>query len=155
MRFAFALIVSSFPRPSSSTMSEGVPPRGITFPNVAPVETDCAFRKCERKMASAAPIAPRARTARYCKVTSSKVVLTLQDTISCFPAQQRAGSGVQQYLPKLRIRNQTRDTLLADRADLADTSRKRKTGLLKHNRLEQGEGLWIAPCEAVHTIGMK
>src|SRR5580704_15134503 len=58
-------------------------------------------------------------------------------------------------LAKLRIRNQSRDTLLADRADIADTSAKRRTGLLKHTGLEPGEGLWIAPCEAVHTIGMK
>ena len=58
-------------------------------------------------------------------------------------------------LAKLRIRNQSRDTLLADRADIADTSAKRRTGLLKHTGLEAGEGLWIAPCEAVHTIGMK
>jgi len=56
---------------------------------------------------------------------------------------------------KLRVRNQSRNTLLADRADIADTSRKRKTGLLKHTKLDAGEGLWIAPCEAVHTIGMK
>jgi uncharacterized membrane protein (UPF0127 family) len=27
--------------------------------------------------------------------------------------------------------------------------------LLKHEGLEPGEGLWIAPCEAVHTFGMK
>lgn len=53
------------------------------------------------------------------------------------------------------MRNQSKNTLLADRADIADTSKKRKTGLLKHSRLEQGEGLWITPCEAVHTIGMK
>ena len=56
---------------------------------------------------------------------------------------------------KLRVHNQSRNTLLADRADIADTSRKRKTGLLKHTQLDAGEGLWIAPCEAVHTIGMK
>ena len=58
-------------------------------------------------------------------------------------------------MAKLRIRNQSRDTLVADRADIADTSAKRRTGLLKHTGLEPGEGLWIAPCEAVHTIGMK
>jgi uncharacterized membrane protein (UPF0127 family) len=58
-------------------------------------------------------------------------------------------------LAKLRIRNQSRDTLVADRADIADTSAKRRTGLLKHTGLAPGEGLWIAPCEAVHTIGMK
>ncbi len=44
---------------------------------------------------------------------------------------------------------------MADRADIADTSAKRRTGLLKHTELVPGEGLWIAPCEAVHTIGMK
>lgn len=53
------------------------------------------------------------------------------------------------------MRNQSRSAVLADRADIADTSAKRRTGLLKHNTLEPGEGLWIAPCEAVHTFGMK
>jgi len=56
---------------------------------------------------------------------------------------------------RLRIHNQSRDTLLADRAEIADTSKARKTGLLKHDRLEIGEGLWINPCEGVHTAGMK
>ena len=63
--------------------------------------------------------------------------------------------GFNSYLSKLRVRNQSRGTLLADHADIADTSKKRRTGLLKHSRLEPGEGLWIAPCEAVHTAGMK
>jgi uncharacterized membrane protein (UPF0127 family) len=27
--------------------------------------------------------------------------------------------------------------------------------LLKHERLEAGQGLWIVPCEGVHTFGMK
>jgi uncharacterized membrane protein (UPF0127 family) len=44
---------------------------------------------------------------------------------------------------------------LGDRIDVADTSAKRRTGLLKHTGLAEGEGLWIAPCEAVHTFGMK
>jgi uncharacterized protein len=39
--------------------------------------------------------------------------------------------------------------------DVADTGAKRRTGLLKHERLESGEGLWISPCEAVHTFFMK
>jgi uncharacterized membrane protein (UPF0127 family) len=56
---------------------------------------------------------------------------------------------------KLRVANQSRDRVLADRADIADTSAKRRTGLLKHTSLEPGEGLWIAPCEGVHTFGMK
>jgi len=45
--------------------------------------------------------------------------------------------------------------MLADRADVADTSAKRRTGLLKHTGLEPGEGLWIVPCEGVHTFAMK
>ena len=45
--------------------------------------------------------------------------------------------------------------MLAERADIADTSAKRRTGLLKHTGLDRGEGLWIAPCEGVHTFGMK
>jgi uncharacterized protein len=57
-------------------------------------------------------------------------------------------------LLKLRVTNQNGKTL-ADRADIADTSAKRRTGLLKHTRLDPGEGLWIAPTEGVHTFGMK
>jgi uncharacterized membrane protein (UPF0127 family) len=56
---------------------------------------------------------------------------------------------------KILVRNHTRDTILADAADLADTSAKRRTGLLKHERLNPGEGLWIVPCESVHTFFMK
>src|SRR6185369_14006366 len=53
------------------------------------------------------------------------------------------------------VRNQTRKTVLATAADMADTSAKRRTGLLKHTRLEPGDGLWIVPCESVHTFFMK
>ncbi|HWZ33083.1 MAG TPA: DUF192 domain-containing protein [Bryobacteraceae bacterium] len=57
-------------------------------------------------------------------------------------------------MPKLRITN-SQGRVLADRADIADSSAKRRTGLLKHTKLDPGEGLWIAPCEAVHTFAMK
>ena len=56
---------------------------------------------------------------------------------------------------KLRVRNLTKNTMLADRADIADTSAKRNRGLLKHNGLAEGEGLWIVPCEGVHSFFMK
>jgi uncharacterized membrane protein (UPF0127 family) len=56
---------------------------------------------------------------------------------------------------KVQVRNETRKTVLADAADVADTSAKRRTGLLKHERLEPGQGLWIRPCESVHTFFMK
>jgi uncharacterized protein len=56
---------------------------------------------------------------------------------------------------KLRIRNLTKGTELADRADIADTSAARQKGLLKHTGLAEGEGLWIVPCEGVHSFFMK
>lgn len=55
----------------------------------------------------------------------------------------------------MRVRNATRNVEIADRAAIADSSETRRTGLLKHTGLEPGEGLWIAPCEAVHTFFMK
>ncbi len=55
----------------------------------------------------------------------------------------------------LTIRNLSKNTVLGDRIDAADTSEKRRTGLLKHTGLGAGEGLWIVPCEGVHTFGMK
>lgn len=55
----------------------------------------------------------------------------------------------------MRVTNQTNGALLAERAEKAGTSEKRRTGLLKHTSLPAGEGLWIVPCEGVHTIGMK
>ena len=56
---------------------------------------------------------------------------------------------------KVLVRNQTRGTVLGDAVELADTSAKRRTGLLKHTHLEPGTGLWIVPCESVHTFFMK
>jgi len=53
------------------------------------------------------------------------------------------------------VRNQTRGTVLAHSVEVADTSAKRRTGLLKRERLQTGEGLWIVPCESVHTFFMK
>lgn len=44
---------------------------------------------------------------------------------------------------------------MAGRAQAAATSEERRRGLLRHSGLTADEGLWIAPCEAVHTIGMK
>ncbi len=55
----------------------------------------------------------------------------------------------------MRVRNETRNTVLATAADVADTSAKRRSGLLQHKSLEPGAGLWITPCESVHTFFMK
>ncbi|MEZ5398333.1 MAG: DUF192 domain-containing protein [Bryobacteraceae bacterium] len=61
---------------------------------------------------------------------------------------------VQPSDPNLLVRNVTKGTILCDRGLAADTSEKRRTGLLKHKSLPEGEGLWIVPCEGVHTFGM-
>jgi uncharacterized membrane protein (UPF0127 family) len=55
----------------------------------------------------------------------------------------------------MRVQNLTRNVTLGDRIDVANTSRTRRTGLLKHESFEPGQGLWIVPCEAVHTFGMR
>src|SRR5215831_11528076 len=56
---------------------------------------------------------------------------------------------------RLRIVNATRGTVIADRVSIAGSSAERRTGLLKHSELLPGDGLWIAPCECIHTFGMK
>jgi hypothetical protein len=55
----------------------------------------------------------------------------------------------------LTVLNVTRDKIIADQVLRANTSRLRRKGLLDHRSLQPGEGLWILPCESVHTIGMK
>ena len=45
--------------------------------------------------------------------------------------------------------------MLGRAVDVANTSATRRTGLLKHQNLNPGEGLWIVPCESVHTFFMK
>lgn len=55
----------------------------------------------------------------------------------------------------LQVLNVTRGTLLALRLETAHTGPSRRKGLLGRQRLEPGGGLWIAPCESVHTFFMK
>jgi uncharacterized membrane protein (UPF0127 family) len=53
------------------------------------------------------------------------------------------------------VRNQTRSVTVADLAEAARTSARRRKGLLGRQTLHAGEGLWIVPCESIHTCGMK
>ncbi len=53
------------------------------------------------------------------------------------------------------MQNATRGTTIGAGIDAAQTSAERRVGLLKHRTLDDGAGLWIAPCEAVHTFFMK
>ena len=72
-----------------------------------------------------------------------------------FPQHRRPNRVITKIILKMRVVNRDRGTVLAEAADVADTSAKRRTGLLKHSSLLPGEGLWIAPCESVHSFGMK
>lgn len=53
------------------------------------------------------------------------------------------------------MRNQTSGEVLGDRVVRAGSSKERRSGLLSRSGLEPGEGLWIDPCEGVHSFGMK
>lgn len=54
-----------------------------------------------------------------------------------------------------QVLNLTRGTVLATRLEKAHTAATRKKGLLGRDGLLPGEGLWIAPCESVHTFFMR
>ncbi|MDX1980534.1 MAG: DUF192 domain-containing protein [Bryobacteraceae bacterium] len=58
-------------------------------------------------------------------------------------------------MSKIRVRNATKGTVLAESAGVADTPETRNRGLLKHQSLPEGEGLWIIPTQGVHTFFMK
>jgi len=53
------------------------------------------------------------------------------------------------------VHNRTRGTVVAEDVRVADTPGARRIGLLKHAELRPGEGLWIYPCQAVHTFWMR
>jgi hypothetical protein len=51
--------------------------------------------------------------------------------------------------------NVTRGTVLATGLEVANTGAKRNKGLLGRQGLSGGAGLWIVPCESVHTFFMQ
>lgn len=55
----------------------------------------------------------------------------------------------------LQVVNRSRGTVLATRLEVATSSPKRSKGLLGRDGLAPGEGLWIIPCESVHTFFMR
>jgi len=56
---------------------------------------------------------------------------------------------------RVRLVNLTRNTVLAERAAVAETPATRRRGLLGAPSLPDGQGLVIIPCRHIHTIGMK
>jgi uncharacterized protein len=55
----------------------------------------------------------------------------------------------------MRVSNTTRGTTLGTAVEFADSPLKRRVGLLGHSSLPSGEGLWLKPCDSIHTFGMK
>jgi len=66
------------------------------------------------------------------------------------PAQQLSS-----HSDCVKIRNITRNTIIAANAEVARSGAKRSEGLLGRKGLGPGEGMWITPCEAVHTFFMQ
>jgi hypothetical protein len=56
---------------------------------------------------------------------------------------------------RLKIWNLTRETVLAHSVEVADHGAARRKGLLGRDGLPAGEGIWIVPCESVHTFAMR
>ena len=52
------------------------------------------------------------------------------------------------------VYNQTKETFLAFRVKVADSVLSRMVGLLGKRSLEPESGVWIVPCNSIHTIGM-
>lgn len=53
------------------------------------------------------------------------------------------------------LRNSTTGTIVATRIDHLTGFLQRAVGLLARSRVQRDEGVWITPCRAIHTIGMR
>jgi uncharacterized protein len=56
---------------------------------------------------------------------------------------------------RMTVRNLTRQTVLGTEVEVAGSGQTRRKGLLGRTGLEPGGGLWIVPCESVHTFFMR
>lgn len=64
-----------------------------------------------------------------------------------------SGAGTPDH--RFKVTNPARGTVLASCLEVADSGPKRNKGLLGREGLAPGEGLWIVPCESVHTFFMR
>jgi len=55
----------------------------------------------------------------------------------------------------MRVVNISKDTLLADKAKMADTFFSRLVGLLNRNSLRKGEALILRPSNCIHSFFMR
>ena len=56
---------------------------------------------------------------------------------------------------RVKLVNLTRNTVMAERAEVAETPAFRRRGLLGTESLPDGQGLLMIPCRHVHTFGMR
>ena len=56
---------------------------------------------------------------------------------------------------RMRAVNTTRGSILASSLEIADSGATRNKGLLGRTGLSPGGGLWIVPCQSVHTFFMR
>jgi uncharacterized membrane protein (UPF0127 family) len=80
-------------------------------------------------------------------MSSSRPPRSAEDVLASLRSSAKHG--------RILVRNLTRNTELADKAELAGSGAKRSKGLLGRKGLARGEGMWIVPCEAVHTFFMQ
>ncbi len=59
------------------------------------------------------------------------------------------------HSPKtVRVFNKTRQSFLSLNVTVADTHLARLVGLLGRRRLRANEGVWMVPCQGIHTFGL-
>jgi uncharacterized membrane protein (UPF0127 family) len=56
---------------------------------------------------------------------------------------------------RMHAANSSRGTVLASSLEVADSGPARNKGLLSRDGLAPGGGLWIVPCQSVHTFFMR
>ena len=78
--------------------------------------------------------------------------MALSDQLNAVPPTTKCSDGKGSLLI---VRNVTRDTVIADHVEVAGTNTKRSKGLLGRKSLPKGQGMWIVPCEAIHTFFMQ
>ncbi len=84
---------------------------------------------------------------------SKKAIITLSHEM-CFLRQKEAKPCYKGVL-KVSVRNASRGTSLGGAIETARAGGERKKGLLGRTGLEPGGGMWIVPCEGIHTFFMK
>ena len=58
-------------------------------------------------------------------------------------------------MKQYKVLNLSKDIILLENVNLADSFFTRLKGLLGKTQLSEGQGIIIKPCNSVHTIGMK